>query len=170
MRTGVIALAAGLVLPLSACGQNTAPGNDREARLDSAPTPAQVAQAADALRNIPSENVKPGMMTGVDIQAIGGMRGRCAFRLTEASYPTFIYRPGGQGVIKLADKLIPVTATGPDRFVGGELLITTRAVEETGSDGLRAQELIVVPPDAKDELGYRGYAECLDPAGQQPSR
>jgi hypothetical protein len=145
---------------LAACNQNTAIGNDREAQLDPAPTPVPIEPAAAALQNVATVIVKPETMTAADVKAIGGERGRCVYRLTEVGFPTFIYEPGNRGFIKLNGKLIPVTAAGPDRYTSGELLIATRLVDEEGNAGLQAQEIIIVPPGAKDELGYRGYVQC----------
>ncbi|MEJ7776912.1 MAG: DUF6692 family protein [Sphingomicrobium sp.] len=42
----------------------------------------------------------------------------------------------------------------------GDLLVTTRLLDETGNAGMHGMELIVVPPETKDELGYRGYVLC----------
>ena len=65
-----------------------------------------------------------------------------------------------EGFIKLNGKLIPVSAAGTDRYTSGDLLVTTRLLDDEGNAGLQAQELIVVPPGAGDELGYRGYSIC----------
>ena len=159
MKTLAI-IAAGLALPLAACNQNTAPGNDREARSDPAPKSAPIEPAAAALANVAVEIVKPETLTDADVMAIGGTHGRCVFTLTEVGFPSFVYEPGRQGAIKLNGKLIPVTAAGENRFTSGDLTVTMRKVDEKGNAGLQAQEMIVVPPGATDELGYRGYVRC----------
>ena len=159
MRTLTL-LALGVALPLAACNRNTAPGNDREAQLDPAPTPASIEPASAALANVATAIVKPETMTDADIRAIGGTRGRCVFRLTEVAFPSFVYEAGRRGFIKLNGKLIPVAAAGQDRYTSGDLLVTTRVLDDEGNAGLRSMELIVVPPGAKDELGYRGYVAC----------
>jgi hypothetical protein len=51
-------------------------------------------------------------------------------------------------------------AEGTDRFVSGGLLLTMRTLDDEGNAGLQAQEIIIVPPGAEDELGYRGYVDC----------
>ena len=150
----------GIALALSGCNQNTAIGNDREAQLDPAPTAASIEPASQALQNVATAIVKPETMSDADIQAIGGTAGRCVYRLTEVGFPTFVYAPNGQAFIKLNGKVIPLTADGPDRYTSGELLVTTRTIDEEGNAGLQAQEIVVVPPGAKDELGYRGYVRC----------
>lgn len=139
------------------CDRNTALGYDREAQLDPAPTPAPIAPAPVALANVAPEVVKPEVMSTADTAALGGREGRYAFRLTEVGFPAFLFEPGGSGAIKLNGTLIPVGAAGPGRFASGDLLVTTRSLDEEGSAGLQVMELVVVPPQAKDELGYRGY-------------
>lgn len=159
MRTLAI-IALGIAMPLAACNRNTAPGNDREAQLDAAPTPAPIMPASAALANVATAIIKPETMTDADVRAIGGTRARCVFRLTEVAFPSFVFESGRRGFIKLNGKLIPVDAAGPDRYVSGDLLVTTRLLGDEGSAGLQAMELIVVPPGAKDEIGYRGYVVC----------
>ncbi len=73
---------------LTACNSNSAPGNDREAQIDPAPTPAPRMGAAEALSGIAVEAVQPETMTDADISAVGGLEGRCAIRLTEVSEPS----------------------------------------------------------------------------------
>ena len=46
------------------------------------------------------------------------------------------------------------------RYEDAGLLVTLRSVGEKGNGGLEAMEMIVVPPRAKDEIGYRGYVQC----------
>ena len=159
MKTTFI-LTTGLAVALAGCNQNTAIGNDREAQLDPPAKASPIEPASSALQNISTALVKPETMSDADVSAIGGKVGRCVFRLTEVGYPTFVYEPGSQGFIKLNGKLIPVSAAGTDRYTSGDLLVTTRLLDDEGNAGLQAQELIVVPPGAGDELGYRGYSIC----------
>lgn len=148
MKTLAI-ITVGLALPLAACNQNTAPGNDREAQLDPAPKSAPIEPASAALANVATAIIKPETLTDADVRAIGGTEGRCVFRLTEVSFPSFVFEPGRQGVIKLNGKLIPVNAFGKDRYASGDLLVSTRLLDETGNAGLQGMELIVVPPGRK---------------------
>jgi len=145
---------------LPGCNSNSAPGNDREAQIDPAPTPAPRMGAAEALSGIAVEAVQPETMTDADIAAVGGLEGRCAIRLTEVSEPSFLYRPGGSATIKLNGKLIELAATGDQRFAAGGLTVQLRSVDGEGSAGLPEQEMIVMLPGAKDELGFRGYRQC----------
>lgn len=150
---------AGSIL-LAGCNQNTALGNDREAELYPAPEAAPIVSVEEALANVAVEIVKPETMSDADIRAIGGTADRCVFRLTEMSFPAFVYEAGGDAFIKLNGKLVPLRASGENRYMAGGLLIVTRLIDETGNAGLQMQEMMMVPPDAKDELGYRGFAQC----------
>ena len=156
----IIFAASALALGVAGCNQNTAPGNDREAELEPPASPAAIEPASVALANVATAIIKPETMTPADDKAIGGTDGRCVFRLTEVGFPSFIYEAGGEGFIKLNGKLIPLQAAGKDRFTSDNLLVATRAVDETGNAGMQAMEVIVVPPEANDEIGYRGYVKC----------
>jgi len=154
--------AAALVLALTGCNRNTAVGNDREAQLDPPPTAAPVMHAEAALANVATEIIKPETMSNADIQALGGRSGRCAVKLTEVAFPSFLYRPGGSGAIKLNGKLIALAPAGEGRFADGDLSVMLRPLGEEGNAGLKAMQMIVVPPGATDELGYSGYVQCYD--------
>ena len=153
-------LLVGLSALLAGCNQNTAIGNDREAELDPPAEATAIEPASSALQGVATALVKPETMSDADIAAIGGEQGRCVFRLTEVGFPTFLYEPNGSGFIKLNGKLIPVEPDGTDRFASGELLVTTQMLGDEGNAGLQALRLIVVPPGAKDELGFDGYTTC----------
>ena len=155
------ALIALLALPLAGCNQNTAVGNDREAQIDAAPTPSPIMDAEAALQNVATAIVKPETMTDADLAALGGREGRCAVKLTEVAFPSFLYEPGASGAIKLNGKLIVLPSTGANRFAEGGLTVALRPIEEEGNAGLKGMEMIVVPPGAKDEIGYRGYVQCF---------
>tara|TARA_R110002072_G_scaffold15856_31_gene62875 strand:- start:13400 stop:13900 length:501 start_codon:yes stop_codon:yes gene_type:complete len=156
-----VTLLAALALPLAACNQNTAVGNDREAQLEPAPTPAPIVGAEAALQNVATEIIKPETMTDADIAALGGVEGRCVVRLTEVAFPSLVYEPGGSGAIKLNGKLISLPSTGTSEFADGGLSVALRPLDDAGNAGLQGMEMIVVPPGAQDELGYRGYVQCF---------
>ena len=153
-------LIALLALPLAACNQNTELGNDREGQIDAAPTPAPIMGAAAALENVATAVIKPETMSDADIAALGGKQGRCAVKLTEVGFPSFLYEPGGSGAIKLNGKLIVLPNTGEAEFADGGLTVKLQPVDEQGNAGLQSMEMIITPPGAKDEIGYRGYAQC----------
>lgn len=158
------AILAALALPLAGCNQNTAVGNDREAQVEAPPTPSPVMGASAALQNVATAIIKPETMSNADVQALGGKRGRCEVILTEVAFPSFLYEPGGAGAIKLNGKLIPLPSAGENRFADGELSVTLRLLEEEGNAGSQGMEMIIVPPGAKDEIGYHGYVRCHDGA------
>lgn len=147
-------------LTLSACNRNTAPGNDREARIDPAPAPAEVVGAASALANVDTAIVKPETMSDADIAALGGPGDQCAVRLTSVAYPSFLFRPGKGGAIKLNGKLIPLAAKSRLTFEADGLTVVLRSNGEESQTGLEGIDMIVVPPGAQDELGYSGFVDC----------
>ena len=149
-----------IALPLGGCNRNTALGNDREAQIDPAPTPAPVENAAAALDNVSVALIKPETMSTTDLAALGGLTGKCAIRLTEVGHPSFVYRPGDRGVIKLNGKLIPLPAVGKNRFEDSGLSVTLFPNGDTGDAGLPGMNMVLVPPGAEDELGYSGFADC----------
>lgn len=161
MRVLIAAIAA-LSIPLAACNENTSVGNDREAQLEPAPTPAPVMNAAEALRNVATEVIKPETMTKADIQALGGRNGRCAVVLTEVAFPSFLFEREGTGAIKLNGKLIVLPRTGEGEYSDGGLTVTLRPGDEQGDAGLTAMTMIVIPPGAEDEIGYNGYIQCYN--------
>ncbi|RKF22641.1 hypothetical protein D6851_05335 [Altericroceibacterium spongiae] len=150
-----------LALLLAACNQNSSIGNDREARVDPAASPAPIIAAGAALQNVETAIIKPETMRNADIQALGGNAGRCAIKLTEVGFPSFLYEPDGSGAIKLNGKLIVLPKTGPGRFEADDLLVVLRPVDEVGNAGLKAAEMIIVPPESREEMGYRGYIQCF---------
>lgn len=154
--------AAPALLALAGCNQNTAPGNDKEAELDVAATPAPKMGAAQALSGIATGAIQPETMSDADIASLGGLGGKCTIRLTAVGFPSFIYdSPQGTGVIKLNGKLIPLASAGAGTFMDGGLKVTLRPVDqEFGDDGRREAEMIVMLPQAEDELGFRGYESC----------
>lgn len=160
------ALLAALALSLVACNQNTAVGNDREAQIDPAPTPSPIFGAEAALRNVAAALIKPETMTDADVTALGGREGRCAVKLTEVAFPSFLYEPGESGAIKLNGKLIILPSMGVNRFGESGLTVTLRPLDEEGSAGLQGMEMIIVPPAAKDEIGYHGYVQCFGTGGE----
>ncbi|MDT0577004.1 hypothetical protein RM533_12580 [Croceicoccus sp. F390] len=156
----VSAAVAGAAMLLSACNQNTAPGNDREAQLDPVLTPAPAASAADALAGIATSAIQPVPLTSADLAGLGGLGGKCAFRFTAVSFPAFVY-DAARGTIKLNGTLITLPATSEGRFAEAGLQVLVRPIEtDFDSGGRRKAEMIVQLPDAPDELGFRGYEVC----------
>ena len=157
----IIFAASALALSVAGCNQSTAPGNDREAELETPATPAAIEPASAALANVATAIIKPETLTEADVKAIGDTYGRCVFRLTEVGFASFVYEVNGQGFIKLNGKRIPLQAAGKDRFSSGDLLVATRAIVETGNAGVTAMEVVLVPPKAKDEIGIAGTSSAL---------
>ena len=156
----LLPLLMALALPIVGCNQNTDMGNDREARVDPAPAPASIMGAGAALDNVAPPRVKPETISAADVAAIGGLAGKCAIRLTEVAHPSFVYRPGEAGTIKLNGKLIQLASAGKNRFADNGLSVSLRANGEVGDAGLEGVDMILLPPDATDELGYSGFVDC----------
>lgn len=148
-------------LALAACNQNTSAGADREAQVDPAPTPAPQVSAAQALSGIAIEAVAVETMTDADIAALGQLAGKCRIVLTEVAKPSLSFEPGIRATIKLNGKLVTLPSSGASSYADGGLEVRLRPVDEEGDAGLPAEEMIVLLPGAKDELGYRGYRQCL---------
>lgn len=163
MRKELLAPVAAMAM--AGCNSNSSPGADRAAELDTAPSPAPLMQAAEALSGVATEIIALETMSDADVAALGGREGRCAFRMTSVAFPSFYYEPGGPGAIKLNAKLIPLPRAGANRFSDDGLSAWLRPVEGKGSSGLPEYELIVMLPGAKDELGYRGYLQCFEMTG-----
>lgn len=162
MRRALLLATLVPLVALGACNRNTATGNDREAQIDAAPSPAPHMRAAAALSGIATEAVKIETMSKADVASLGGSRGKCFVRLTKVGFPSFVHDGlDRSGVIKLNGKLIPLRAQRPGLFVEGDLRVAVRPLErDRGTDGIREAELIVMLPGAKDELGYRGFEDC----------
>ncbi|MCF8708799.1 DUF6692 family protein [Rhizorhapis sp. SPR117] len=157
-----ILFAALPLLMLGACNRNTSPGNDREAQVDAAPTPAPRQDAAEALSGIAAEAVQAETMSDTDLASLGGPNGKCLIRLTRVGLPSFVHNGLDRtGVIKLNGKLIPIPAKRSGLFADGGLRVAIRPVDSAfDSSGFREVDMIVMLPGAKDELGYRGYEDC----------
>lgn len=155
-------LTIGTVLVLSACNQNTAPGNDREAQTDPPPTAASISGASEALSGVAPGGVMPETMTEEDIASLGGYAGNCVIRLTGIGFPSFFEdRANGRGYLKLNGKLVRLEGAGEDRYADGDLTVQLReAPRDESNNGLPGAEMIIALPQAEDELGFRGYKDC----------
>ncbi len=162
MTRTLAAITLTAALLLGACNRNTATGNDREAQVDPAETAAPQNGAGEALSGITTGAVQPETMSDADIASLGGLAGNCVIRLTGVAFPSFFEdRAGNRGFVKLNGKLVRVSRVGDGRFADGGLTVLIRPVEDGGSNnGLPAAEMIIALPDAKDELGFRGYRDC----------
>ena len=146
-----------LTLGLAACNSNTEPGNDRRADLEKPPQAAQQEGAAVALENVAPGALYPGILTNADVASIGGVQGRCVFRMTQIGFPSFVYGGADQGgTIKLNGKLIMIPASGDNAYSDAGLTVEMR--ENEGAE--EEATMIVRIPGAADELGFRGYSNC----------
>jgi hypothetical protein len=151
-----------LALSLGACTENTAPGNDREARLSPPEPPAEVASVEAALEGA-GGGLYPEVMTDPDLGRVADRGTRCLFRFTRVGLPVFAY--GTTGVIKLNGKLVPLPHTGEGQFAEGGVAVTVRSLDDDAdvAEPFHA-ELVLWLPEKDHELGYHGFAECDTPA------
>ncbi len=156
----ILTVAAGLAL--AGCNSNTAPGNDKEAQLDSPAKAVAQADAASALAGIATGAIQPETMTPADIASLGGNAGRCLFSMTEVGFPSMVYGGGtNAATVRLNGKLITLPSSGEGKYTGGGLSVAVRPVDAKAGRGERREaEMVIMLPGAKDELGYRGFSMC----------
>ena len=141
------------------CVENTAPGNDREAHLEPPSNPAEVATVGAALQNVATGALYPQTMTDADLTNLPELGDRCVFRFTRVGLPVFVYGPA-TAVIKLNDKLVPLSPRGEDAYGEGPVQVTIRPLEEGEAEGPVLTEFVLRLEDAPNELGFRGFLEC----------
>ncbi len=146
---------------LAGCGENTAPGNDREASLEAPAPPAELSTASAVTTGVATHLLAAETMTDPDLRNVPDMTDRCVFRYTRIGFPVFIYGSEG-GMIKLNGKLVPLPARGPGEYVDGPVSVTVRPLEEDegeGGDPFPA-EFILRLEGAPNELGFHGFSDC----------
>jgi hypothetical protein len=158
MRLQALALLPAVVLA-SACIENPAPGNDREAALDPAAPPAEVATAGEALDGVAPGLVYPQIMTDADLRAAPDVGGSCAFRFTRVGFPALVYG-STTGVVKLNDKLVPLPASGAGAYGEGGVRVTVRPLEDRDGEEQFSAELVLRLQGSPNEIGFHGWGEC----------
>lgn len=148
-----------LTVVVSACVENTAPGNDREASLDPPRPAAEVASADVALSGVATEILYPEDMTAADRRAAPGEGEGCAFRFTRVGLPVFLYG-ADTGVIKLNGKLIPLPGRGDDAYEEGGVRVSVRPLDDPEGDEPFPAELVLRFQEAPNELGFHGFSGC----------
>lgn len=157
-RASEVIVALALVAASTACVDNVAPGNDREAELDRPAPPAEVAPASEAIAGVDVGLLLPQIMTDADLAAAPSVGSGCRFRFTEVGFPVVVY--GSSAVVKLNGKLVPLPGSTDGRYTDGGIEVTVRPVEAQNSDDRFEAEFVLRLPGAPNELGFRGYAEC----------
>lgn len=163
MRRPLAVLVLLLVSGLPGCTENTAPGNDREARLDPPATAAPLAEPGDALAGVATALVAPQVMGPADLRALPPGERRCRFRMTRVGFATLVWPLEGRGpaFVKLNDRLVPLPRTDGRRFSAAGITVEVRPRDgaEPGEDLFEA-EMVLRLPGVAHERGYHGYAEC----------
>lgn len=158
MRHPAVLVVLALAALASACVENTAPGNDREAEVEPPSRAAGVSSVGAALDNVSTALLRPQQITEPDLGSLPAMGERCTFRYTRVGFPVFVYGRS-TGALKLNGKLVPLPATGDGRYSDGPVTVTVRPLEDPASGPFLA-ELVVRFSDAPNELGFHGFAEC----------
>lgn len=160
---GLACRLACVALPLLAGCQtgNRSTGNDTEAALDPPAHAAPHRPATEALANVAIENVQPETMGEADLASLGDAAA-CLFRFGRDAWPAFAYAAqGGPGFIKLNGALVALPRVHEGQFADGGLRVSLMPVGSAGTRAaMREAKLIVRLPQASQELGFRGYAEC----------
>lgn len=153
--------ACALLLGVVACTENSAIGNDREARLDPPEPPAERAPA-EALAQVEPGLLKPAPMTEADLASLSASGASCRFGYTDVGFPVFLYPPGGDApaTIKLNGKLITLPPVGGFHFAAGDIRVEMSHPDGVPNDGEEDAVLILRIAGASDELGFAGVAEC----------
>lgn len=157
MRRSLTLLTAAVAL--AGCVDNTAPGNDREAALESPPAPAEVVPVGAALAGVSTGILFPQIITDADLQNVPDEEARCRFRFTRVGFPAFVYGPA-RGVIKLNGKLVPLPAGAEGSYGEGAVRVTLRPLSDDEERGQVLTELVVRLEGKPHELGFHGYSEC----------
>lgn len=116
--------------------------------------------ASDALSGNAVEAVQPEVISDVGLANLGAEAGNRAIRLTEVAKPSLVYEQGLRATIKLNGKLITVPSSGAGQYGDAGLSITLRPLDQMGSAGLPAEQMVLMLPGAEGELGLSGYRDC----------
>lgn len=153
----MLALALGALA--SACVENSAPGNDREASFEPPRPPAELATASAALDGVATELLFPQIMTNPDLRSVPDLGDRCVFRYTRVGLPVFVYG-SPTGLIKINGKLVRLPAGGEGRYAEAGVRVTVRPLSDREDGGQFPAELVLRLQGAPNELGFHGFSEC----------
>jgi hypothetical protein len=146
---------------LAACSGNAAPGNDRNADLDPEAPPPPIVSAAAAVREADIQAMQIATMTNEEAEHALGAPGACSFTLTRAGDPVISLsaETGGQGVIKLNEQLVVLTAAEMrSQNVRGFASAPVRLSISPLGGGDDADARVWIGAD--NLRGYRGYYLC----------
>ena len=131
-RTALLPLVA-LGLVASACENNSAPGNDREAQLAPPEPPAEIVAASEAIEGVENGLLLPQPMTEADLRTIPAEASRCLFSYTGVGEPVLGY--GSSSVLKLNGKLVLLPGAADGRYSANGVNVTVRPVAEPARGG-----------------------------------
>lgn len=143
----------------TACEENSAPGNDREAQISPPEKPAELVSLGEAIEGVGADLLLPQAMTDADLRNVPAEAKDCLFGYTQVSEPVFAY--GATGVLKVNHKLAPLPASPDGRYSAEHVTVVVRPIEEPreGGEPFEAQ-LVVSLPGADHERGFHGSSRC----------
>jgi hypothetical protein len=150
----------GVLLMATACNQNTAPGNDREAGSAPKAPPAQLVGPDMAVSQADRNSIELLTMPPDEAaRALGGPTS-CSFRMTRVGFPVLVTRTDGAAAVKLNEKLTllnpakAVGAAGAKMFGAGEVTVLINPLNK----GDAADATLKIGPEMRRD--YRGYFSC----------
>lgn len=159
MKHRTLSTAVTLSVLMVGCLDNSAPGNDREARLDPPTRAAQVAAAGAAISGVETGLIQPEIITEVDLTNVPNTAERCRFRMTKVGFPVVMY--GSSAMVKLNGQLVPLPGMGNERYGADGVQVTIRPLEEADDPAVPFEaEFVLTLPGAPNELGFHGFATC----------
>lgn len=163
-RTAFLPLVA-LGLVASACENNRARGNDREAQLAPPEPPAEIVAAGEAIEGVENGLLLPQPMTEADLRTMPAEASRCLFSYTRVGEPVLGY--GSTGVLKLNGKLVLLPGAVDGRYSADGVNVTVRPMAEPARGGEAIEAIFVLSlPDAGHERGFQGFSRCEASAGR----
>jgi hypothetical protein len=155
-----VTLSLAMAILAAACTENTAPGNDREARLDAPSEPAKMESAREALSGVAVGLVMPEILTVPDQRPLPDPGEACRFRMTRVGFPVAVYDRSAV-TVKLNGRLVSLPATGDGRYADAGVEVTLQPLEaRTSPSETVATEFVLRLPGAPNELGFHGVASC----------
>ncbi|MFD0986362.1 DUF6692 family protein [Methyloligella solikamskensis] len=152
---------------LGGCEENTYRGNDRSAEEVPESPPAELADAATAVKEADPAQVYPLPMGRDEFTKVVSSDEACSFRMTSSDFPVLVLTTGGEGedgakaVMKANGKLFELTpaTSSKDKIALKADGVRASVTPAKGDDGLR-EATLHFQVDGAEELGFRGYFSC----------
>ncbi|ODA67415.1 hypothetical protein A7A08_01447 [Methyloligella halotolerans] len=156
---------------LGGCEENTYRGNDRSAAEVPDTPPADVADAATAVKEADPAQVYPLPMGRDEFTKVVSSNEACSFRMTSSDFPVLVLTTGSEGedgakaVMKANGKLFELTPA--DSSEDGIALradgVRASVTPDEGDDDKLREATLRFQVEGAEELGFRGYFGCGKP-------